>query len=551
MAVVIQDNFSLAAAKAVDNRYEKVTSGGVSVPYANLSEAYTAIPLVYRHIGLTVAIDNGSGGADEYWFKDNTTTLVPKLSGIGQTLTANTTININGNTFCIRDAGAACTPDASPTGFCITPGCDAKTSDLNWNLNTNTFDGKNVFNTFSWFKDNVGIGIVPEPHSSVIVTSDTKLKVYKSPGTSTNRLTNNPIAVTSNSILDMAGTMGTGNTSIYCGNFNQLSWTPSANFDFTTSGGSNLSLSTFSGVGGYLQIVSAKTTTNSNMSASTHQVYTAAESFQFFTNVSSASSAGVTTITLSGTDTTSLIQVGDQVLIKGGTGNFGIGVVNVYVKNIPSPTTFTIGKIQGTYPSYTTINFTPSIQLSGANIVVARANSGNTLGSIDKVIGARVLGIAPDRYAGSSVKIGNAVGLQIDDQRTIPSPYNQNGWIGTSVTSGYLENSYGIRQVGELDKNYFAGPFIIPRVIDTSGVCDAGNKSMGVARLSGGTVRVNTTASKLNKCMVFVSLMAPGSSPGVPYGRDLYIYDGYFLIYSTSPTDDSFVNWWIIANEEY
>lgn len=82
MSVVIQDNFSLAAAKAVDNRYEKVTSGGTSVPYANLSEAYTAIPLVYRHIGLTVAIDNGSGGATEYWFKNDTNTLVPKSGAV-------------------------------------------------------------------------------------------------------------------------------------------------------------------------------------------------------------------------------------------------------------------------------------------------------------------------------------------------------------------------------------------------------------------------------------------------------------------------------------
>jgi hypothetical protein len=102
MSVVIQDNFSLAAAKAVDNRYEKVTSGGVSIPYAKLSEAYTAIPLVYRHIGLTVAIDNGSGGANEYWFKNDTTTLVPKSGAVsdaknGLTLDTDGKIKLGGS----------------------------------------------------------------------------------------------------------------------------------------------------------------------------------------------------------------------------------------------------------------------------------------------------------------------------------------------------------------------------------------------------------------------------------------------------------------------
>lgn len=77
MSVVIQDNFGLAAAKAIDNRYGKVSSGGVTIPYTNTSEALSSIPSVYRHLGLTVCVTDGLS-IKEYWFKDNLTTLVPK-----------------------------------------------------------------------------------------------------------------------------------------------------------------------------------------------------------------------------------------------------------------------------------------------------------------------------------------------------------------------------------------------------------------------------------------------------------------------------------------
>lgn len=80
MAVVIQDNFNVAAAKAIDNRYEKVV-GGVSTPYVNTSEVLTSIPLVYRHLGLTVCVADGLS-IKEYWFKDNLTTLVPKSGAV-------------------------------------------------------------------------------------------------------------------------------------------------------------------------------------------------------------------------------------------------------------------------------------------------------------------------------------------------------------------------------------------------------------------------------------------------------------------------------------
>lgn len=115
MAVVIQDNFGLAAAKAVDNRYGKLSSGGSTIPYTNTSEAITSIPLVYRHLGLTVCVEDGLS-IKEYWFKDNLTTLVPKSGAVagakngltldtgdgniklGGTITENTTVsNTAGN----------------------------------------------------------------------------------------------------------------------------------------------------------------------------------------------------------------------------------------------------------------------------------------------------------------------------------------------------------------------------------------------------------------------------------------------------------------------
>jgi len=63
MSVIIQDNFSTAAAKPTDARYG---------PYNNVAAAQSAIPEVYRYKGLTVGILN-SGVVEEYWWANGVT----------------------------------------------------------------------------------------------------------------------------------------------------------------------------------------------------------------------------------------------------------------------------------------------------------------------------------------------------------------------------------------------------------------------------------------------------------------------------------------------
>jgi hypothetical protein len=68
------ENITLAAPNPLDIRYlSRRTSGGSQLPYSGSSEVFSVISPATRYIGLTVNI-NGV----EYWFKDNTTTLILK-----------------------------------------------------------------------------------------------------------------------------------------------------------------------------------------------------------------------------------------------------------------------------------------------------------------------------------------------------------------------------------------------------------------------------------------------------------------------------------------
>ena len=425
MAVVIQDNFNLAAAKGVDNRYGAINGTGQMIPYTSTAAALSAIPLVYRHLGLTVLVTDG-GVNKEYWFKDSTSTLVEKASGIGQTLTTNTTININGNTFCIRDAGATCTP-VSPTGFCIVPGCDAKTSDLNWNLNTNTFDGKNVFNSFSWFKQNVGIGSRPQPTTSTIVTNNSALYVTRASGYS-----NDPLCVTSENVLVMTAS-GIGNTSIYSGEFSGLRWTPSTVQTLTNS-------YSYSGDFSYLILNNITATTTAGdadklsgtpLSSGAAQILAEAP-FSFVANVNISNTA---VLTVSASDITSF-SPGYLVLLKSSTNAtvFG-GNINVYVNTVNTGTNTVTLKTYGGTP------ITSATAQTGATLVVSKNG-----GSISKMAGFRIKSPVSSLYAGSFLSIDENIGLEINNQRPTWNP-------SIDIQSATIANSYGIKQIGELDKN--------------------------------------------------------------------------------------------------
>lgn len=65
------DNFALKAPRCLDDRSTKIVSGA-SVPYATTSEALAAVSTSYRHRGLSMFVDTGSG-LIEYWFKADIT----------------------------------------------------------------------------------------------------------------------------------------------------------------------------------------------------------------------------------------------------------------------------------------------------------------------------------------------------------------------------------------------------------------------------------------------------------------------------------------------
>jgi hypothetical protein len=69
MAIILNDNLKINVGKPVDSKY----LNGL-VPYADTSEVLSVIPIAERYIGLTVNVDN-----EEYWFKDDLTTLVEKF----------------------------------------------------------------------------------------------------------------------------------------------------------------------------------------------------------------------------------------------------------------------------------------------------------------------------------------------------------------------------------------------------------------------------------------------------------------------------------------
>ena len=145
MSVVIQDNFGLAAAKDVDNRYGTL-SGALMVPYADLTAAYAGVPSQYRYLGLTVGILDGSR-VKEWWYRDDLNTLVPK-----------TTILYDGTT------GIVITPGTFSDCVGCSPNCNSFTA-YDWTTNTNDFYGKNNIHSISWFQGNVGIGTVPDSNN--------------------------------------------------------------------------------------------------------------------------------------------------------------------------------------------------------------------------------------------------------------------------------------------------------------------------------------------------------------------------------------------------
>lgn len=98
MAITLNDQLYSFSPKALDGKYGKQV-GADTVPFASVAEANATIPFAYRHRGLMVTIDTGSGNT-LYWYKDGKTDgdLVPFNAASGpDTNFANTDLTIAAN----------------------------------------------------------------------------------------------------------------------------------------------------------------------------------------------------------------------------------------------------------------------------------------------------------------------------------------------------------------------------------------------------------------------------------------------------------------------
>lgn len=172
--------------------------------------------------------------------------------------------------------------------------------------------------------------------------------------------------------------------------------------------------------------------------------------------------------------------------------------------------------------SFSYLQFDGSSTTSGGfmSASAARLNFASTA-NVDVAIAYRAC--CPIPYSGGYAgTVNEVVGIQIDDQLPL-----MGGNIGTS---------YGIKQLGDSDRNLFTGPFVIP----------SGNVTMGTSILIAGNAIVPSSFAKTGS-IIFTSRDNISGTPGTITASSSSIVDGIsFTINSTSGTDTSSVNWWII-----
>lgn len=229
----------------------------------------------------------------------------------------------------------------------------------------------------------------------------------------------------------------------------------------------------------------------------------------------------------------SLVTASDSVIstpATSGNGSLGRlyagGSSRVYwTTNAPQAIDST--SVYSAHLSYFQFVSSPLTTITGANCSASAAQgyfSGP--GTINRIIAYRAMNPIGDTISGFSGTITEAVGLQIENQKS-------DGVAGTQITA-----SYGIKQLGASDRNYFNGTFQIPST----------NLSMGTVTLIGVTTTVPTLAVKTGS-KIFLTVNTPGGTQGFLSAPTASIIDGAsFVINSSSATDTSTVNWWVINN---
>jgi len=395
---------------------------------------------------------------------------------------------------------------------------------------------KNIFNGATAFNNNVVIGLNDLTNRYNLANNEvpsTRLYTYRSSG-----YTSEAITVASNSLLEMGGntsnwTANGTSCSTYAGTFDYLYWAPYNEVtvaNIVNGGVTSSDAMTITGQGSYLSVATPAHTIGGNLASNTAQVYST-NTFIKFSGVSSLGSV-LTLPYLTDPDTGLTITVGSQITIVSGTGSFGT-TKNVFVYAIVSavsPYKVSLKTYINTSPTGGYISFTPTVALSGATIEVGLAG-----GNIDKVIAYRAKGPVPYQFGGSLLTIGEAVGIQIDDQRAL---INTNWNTSDQKSVGTLVDAYGIKQLGNNDINQLNGPLQLP----------SANTSIGTATLIGGTKTVSTTAVKTGS-RIFISRNTPGGTVGHLSAPAASITNGVsFVINSSSGTDTSTVNWWVIQS---
>lgn len=104
MALSVNDSLQNSSPKPLDNKYGLFT-GGAFAPYTSVTQANSTIASAYRSLGLTVLVNTGGGGNQEYWYQAGIAdgNLVPKSA----TAAVVSPITITGNVIGIQVANGS------------------------------------------------------------------------------------------------------------------------------------------------------------------------------------------------------------------------------------------------------------------------------------------------------------------------------------------------------------------------------------------------------------------------------------------------------------
>ena len=224
--------------------------------------------------------------------------------------------------------------------------------------------------------------------------------------------------------------------------------------------------------------------------------------------------------------------------ITGGTGNYvsiddaqtGVTTTNNFLFNVAN-----------NFPGDSSASLTPLVFFaSRANAVFSNLN---------------VLQLsAPNAQVGSVIT--KTLGRSSASRNLWITSFN---YIGSNSTSNYLEESF--HSVGNIRKSYASGNTTFGSAVDNGfrveidtslkvgtklNIGTPANPSIGTATLVGGTVTINTTAVATGS-KIFVSRNTSSGTVGHLSTPDASIVNGTsFVINSSSGTDTSTINWWII-----